>query len=449
MGWNLNYSGGSTVGRLADPLGMWDARAKIKTPSMYTVKEKNFTDKNAKANKAMLQQRIGNLEGGDTAGLIAALKARQAGTSPSVAQMQLRQTTDANRRGALGLASSMPGGNPALALRTAVNAGTQANQAAAGQGALLRATEQSDAEKELAAVIQQQQQLIAQYVGAGLTLDQAQFQARQDMEKLKTSAHYGGAGLQLNANQAQVGNQTQMMGAGMSAAGSIIGAFASDKRVKMKVRDGRPAVKELLQHYAGGGPVLKPYSAPAMLPFENPDAVIAEALANTRPGPVALPEMPAFSAGAKPISNTGPTGKTYAQELAAGERPMAAGGPVSGPGGPRDDRVPAMLSNGENVWSADDVANAGGQGGVEGIKGMLDALKAKKYAYKGEGPDAEHLGIMAQDLEKSPLGRTMVLDTPRGKMVDGNLAFGAVLAAAADLNRRMNALETRGGARGR
>jgi hypothetical protein len=38
----------------------------------------------------------------------------------------------------------------------------------------------------------------------------------------------------------------------------------------------------------------------------------------------------------------------------------AYGGPIVGPGGPRDDLVPIMGSNGEHMWTADEVRAAGG-----------------------------------------------------------------------------------------
>ena len=40
---------------------------------------------------------------------------------------------------------------------------------------------------------------------------------------------------------------------------------------------------------------------------------------------------------------------------------FATGGGVSGPGGPKADRIPAMLSDGEHVWTAAEVAAVGGQ----------------------------------------------------------------------------------------
>lgn len=75
-------------------------------------------------------------------------------------------------------------------------------------------------------------------------------------------------------------------------------------------------------------------------------------------------------------------------------------------------------------------------------KEFLDALASKYYSYKdekyGEGP---RMGIMAQDAEKSALGRSFVMNTPQGKMLDVNKALSAALSSVAHLNKRVNKLE--------
>ena len=76
---------------------------------------------------------------------------------------------------------------------------------------------------------------------------------------------------------------------------------------------------------------------------------------------------------------------------------------------------------------------------------FLDALKAYEYEYKepdmpgaGEG---KFISPMAQDMEKSELGKGMVMDTPEGKMVDYGKAGGLMLGVASMLNERMDDLE--------
>jgi hypothetical protein len=106
-----------------------------------------------------------------------------------------------------------------------------------------------------------------------------------------------------------------------------------------------------------------------------------------------------------------------------------------------DDKGPRKMSKGGEVKSSEDGFDP---------KNFLDKLKAYSYEYKnpelpgaGEG---RHLSVMAQDLEKAgPVGRSMVMETPQGKMVDYGKGFGAILAAQADLNGRLNDIESRYG----
>lgn len=80
---------------------------------------------------------------------------------------------------------------------------------------------------------------------------------------------------------------------------------------------------------------------------------------------------------------------------------------------------------------------------MEEIEQFLKVLKPSTYEYK----DAKHgtgekMGVMAQDLEKSEIGKTMVDTAPDGtKMVDTNKAIGALLAANADMAKRIKKLE--------
>jgi hypothetical protein len=96
-------------------------------------------------------------------------------------------------------------------------------------------------------------------------------------------------------------------------------------------------------------------------------------------------------------------------------------------------------TKGEATRSLDKMAGSGGQ-----EREMLDKLQAYEYRYKHEGKDATpQLGIMAQDLEKSRLGKQMVVqDELTGmKMVDFGRGFGALLASQAELNKRLKAIE--------
>lgn len=82
------------------------------------------------------------------------------------------------------------------------------------------------------------------------------------------------------------------------------------------------------------------------------------------------------------------------------------------------------------------------------VNSFLDKLSAREYEYKDASlpgtAEGRRVGIMAQDLEKSTLGKTLVKQTENGKMVDTVQGFGAVLAAQAELNRRLKKIEKKG-----
>lgn len=78
-------------------------------------------------------------------------------------------------------------------------------------------------------------------------------------------------------------------------------------------------------------------------------------------------------------------------------------------------------------------------------KDFLDKIQAVSYDYKnpkepGAAEGRRH-GILAQDLEKSEIGKSLVKNTKSGKSVDIAQGFGAVLAAQSDLNKRISELE--------
>ena len=73
---------------------------------------------------------------------------------------------------------------------------------------------------------------------------------------------------------------------------------------------------------------------------------------------------------------------------------------------------------------------------------FLDALKAHTYQYKDQDNGrGKFMGVMAQDLEKTPLGKQAVVDTPKGKMVDYARLAQTMLGSTVMLNDKVNKLE--------
>lgn len=80
--------------------------------------------------------------------------------------------------------------------------------------------------------------------------------------------------------------------------------------------------------------------------------------------------------------------------------------------------------------------------GSAAAKAVLSTIKPQKYRYQdarhGDGPQ---LGVMAQDLERSPVGAGMVLEGPDGKVIDPIRAVSALLGIVAHLHAEVEELK--------
>lgn len=135
--------------------------------------------------------------------LIQRLQAQARGEGPSLAQMQLADATDRNVSQTMGMAASGRGPGAAGAAYQGANQAAGAHQQMAGDSAMLRLQEQMQANNMLAGVSGQARQqdissqglnlqqtamnddLVKFYTQAGLSLEQAQQQARQALEELR------------------------------------------------------------------------------------------------------------------------------------------------------------------------------------------------------------------------------------------------------------------------
>lgn len=80
--------------------------------------------------------------------------------------------------------------------------------------------------------------------------------------------------------------------------------------------------------------------------------------------------------------------------------------------------------------------------GSKEIESFLDALSSYQYDYKeGKGPKGKKVSVMAQDLEKTPVGKQMVKESEDGKMVDYGQGFAAMLASMQNLHERIKKVE--------
>ena len=83
------------------------------------------------------------------------------------------------------------------------------------------------------------------------------------------------------------------------------------------------------------------------------------------------------------------------------------------------------------------------------LQKFMDRLKPAAYDYKDEVKNSplasknRELGVMAQDLQKSKLGKESVIDTDAGKVVDYDNLEPKMLASIAALNKRLKELESK------
>lgn len=79
--------------------------------------------------------------------------------------------------------------------------------------------------------------------------------------------------------------------------------------------------------------------------------------------------------------------------------------------------------------------------GDGGAKKFMDKLDPKQYQYKDDkNGKGEQLGVMAQDMEKAD--PSLVKETGEGKAIDYSRSGGQIMAALANLNKRLEGIES-------
>ena len=201
----LGLAGGGIVGGVLAGWGedIQDAYQRNLQAETYKFDPEAFQDPRAEQNRAMLQGRLAGIEGrgmddpfrqGQLT-LAEQLAAQARGEGPSLAQMQLREGTDRNLAQALAMQATA-GGNPALAQRGIAQQRSDIGQQAAMQSGQTAMQEQMIARQQLAGVLgqgragEQQQmalndQMVRHFIDAGLSIDEAQFAANMELERLR------------------------------------------------------------------------------------------------------------------------------------------------------------------------------------------------------------------------------------------------------------------------
>lgn len=203
--------------------------------------------------------------------------------------------------------------------------------------------------------------------------------------------------------------------------------------------------RALLQNMGASGRDLAQQASVARLQerdsFLNQANLADQALRTDIAGDVNLQTMPKQALQAKALANAQYAAQQQAANAAANAQMGGAliGGLASVAGSyVGKSSAPAPTSSDEKGKKNIEPAS-------KEMKEFLDHLTASKYEYKNsKGPgkaQGDRYGVMAQALEKSKVGKSMVKESPQGKMVDYGQGFGALLASQAELHKRLEKLE--------
>jgi hypothetical protein len=303
----------------------------------------------------------------------AQLAERAAGRGLSPAQLQLQQATEQNIAQQAAMRAGASGAGAALARREIGRTGAQLSQQAAQQGALLRAQEQQAAQAQLG-------QLAAQARGQDIGL--ATSQAQMEQQAILQSADQN-----LRAQLANQGVDLDVL--------------------KDNARRGDAAslanMQSQLQQLGMNDAMIKAYMGQE-LGATGLQANIATGQQS------ALAQQQAAQAAASSQQQAG---------MMSGIATLGAAA------------LPILAASDVNLKK--DIKD-----GKKSIGEFLNNLKSHDYKYKdekyGKGPQTS---VMAQDLEKSEIGKKAVIETPEGKLVDYTKLLPAMLAGLSDSHREI------------
>jgi len=345
------------------------------------------------------------------------LVAQGLGQAPSVADMQMKQALDRSLQQQIAAAKSARGVNPALASRNAAMAGAQMQAQVAPQAAINKVQEQ-----------QQNQGVLADYLS--------------NLRTSRTAALGAGANTALAQTQSDLLKKQADQGviSGLMDTGSKMFAMSDENEKK----DKKPAKAE--EALAAAGKAFAPGQSVQVTGLNGVDNMMQNII--NQPMDFSASQdmgksMGGFAQALKDKfgqqSGAGPMAAASPQNINEGQFAAAAAGLGAGGMGMGNILMPG----------SDEKIKKNVKSGSKETSQFLDALKAYKYKYKnpdmpGQAPGPQ-VSVMAQDLEKAgPMGKQMVQDTPNGKMVDYGRGFGAILAAQAELNKRLKNLEKKG-----
>lgn len=355
------------------------------------------------------------------------LQAQTLGQGPSLAQGQFQQNLDQSIAAQQALATSARGGNIAGAQRQAAMNTGNLNLQGAQQAAQLRQQEQLQAQGLLG---QTSSTMRGQDIGlatsqAGLTQQGNIFNAGQQQQNSQFNA----------SQQAQLNDlRSRYMQMGLSAEAANQAADTAFRQSQLAQTGINVGVAQ------NNSAADAAYNAQIMNTLGKAAAIGGAAFT----GGASMAAMPAVDAATAPASvqqssNYLPAAPNagYAQPTAGQAAGMGFNNAINPTGQPSYNYNPTPTPITSDARAKQDIK----QGGKD-MQTFLNEVAPYNYIYKdtrdGVGPQT---GVMAQDLEKSKVGKQMVIDRPEGKAIDPNKAISTMLAATAHLNQRLKEIE--------
>jgi hypothetical protein len=428
-------------------------------------------------------------------GLISGLQGAIAGKEPSVAEIMLRNATDRNVANQYALAQAANGMNTGLAQRTAMINAAEMNQQAIMQQAILRAQEIAQARGQLGGALDSargadlslagqqaglQQQTNLANAGAANTANLTQAQLAQAQAIAQAQLQQGASQFNAQASNAATMEQAQLQQAAALAnqqAGLTAGtanaqlaqqvALANAQAQNQTNQQNAALQQAAALQNAQLGTQASMANAQNQTQANTASAQLANAVnlanaqnqtqANLTSGQL---QTQAAIANAQNQVSTNQLNQKAQQDLAANQL-QAAGQAGQTSVGYGD--VAAKMAEAEAKRQAAMIAgiSAAGAALISDRREKTDVRSAEAeiaewtstldpYTFRYRDPDkpgrapGRRFGVMAQDLEKSRIGRSLVRELDDGtKAVDVGQSVGAILATLSSMNKRLGRVEAR------
>lgn len=397
------------------------------------------------------------------------------GQAPSLAELQLKEQTDRNNAQAAGLISAQRGVNAGLATRLAVNQAANANQDASMKGQQLRLAEAIAARQELAglsnqgraqdtAILAANQAAANEFTAKQAELDTGvnaanaqaanaravtQAQLQQQAGQFSAEAQNARAVAQGDLSaRLQLANQLAINNQNSAQAQLVQGANQSNQQSALNTNIQQGTLNQAANIA----------NQTAVNQFETNRAQTAAGIRQTGISAGATTAAAGAQAGAQIAAaninaNAAILNNTMdnATQLTVGGANINAGygNAIQANNAQNSQLVGSAFSAGGTAAglaaTSDEEKKKDISFADKDLEKFLSALEAKKYSYKDQDKEGsgKKVGVMAQDLEDSPIGNSFVRDTPDGKIVDYGQGLGAMLAGLASINKRLQELEGR------